>query len=251
LPCHYLLIQSGRLPPWLDTQVFVQQTAAGLVLGQSCLPPAIERQQAHQCPVSFFLPGIKLHSSPDEFESFLILALRLITASQAAQGFQVQTPQPFPIKQGPLFKGVAVAQGEARQELPPVKGYRLCEPIPTRIAELKAVVLVGLAGVEQGGKRGDIQLVVTRGVKLEGLRGYDQKGRARLVVADGPPQLEEGLGEVLARAPLGLLGPQQTSQCFPPVGTIGFNGQVCQQGPYLVIAKGGDQFPGQVYPEGP
>jgi hypothetical protein len=249
-PCHYLLIQTGRLRRWFDAQVFVQQTTAGLVLGQSRLPLTAERQQAHQCPVSFFLPGIKLHLSPGVFESFLMLALRLKTASQAAQGVQVQTPQPFPIKQGPLFKGGAVAQGKAGQEFPPVKGYRVHEPAPARIAELKAVVLVRLAGVEQGGKRGDIQLVVARGVKLERLGGDVQEGWAGLVVADGAPQLEEGLGEVLARAPLGLLGPQQTGQRFPSMGAVGFNGQVCQQGPHLVIAKGGDRFPGQVYPEG-
>ena len=50
--------QPGRLPGWLDAQVFSQQAAAGLVLGQSRLALAIERQQAHYSPVSLFLPGV-------------------------------------------------------------------------------------------------------------------------------------------------------------------------------------------------
>jgi hypothetical protein len=73
-------------------------------------------------------------------------------------------------------------------------------------------VLVDLAGGQQAGKRGDIQVVVAGRVELEGLSGDEQAGGRRLAIGDGPLQAEEGLAQAVTGLGLGLLGPKQPGQ---------------------------------------
>ncbi len=111
-------------------------------------------------------------------------------------------------------------------------------------------MVVDFAGSQQAGKGGDIQVIIAGRVELEGLSGDDQAGGRRLAIGNGPLQGEEGLAQAVAGPGLGLFGPQQPGQRLAAVGPVGFDGQVGQQGPHLVVFKGGDRLPGQDHLKG-
>ena len=54
-----LLVQRGGLVRRLNPQFLGQQAPTGLILGQGGAAPAAQRQQAHQLPVGFLVPGLQ------------------------------------------------------------------------------------------------------------------------------------------------------------------------------------------------
>jgi len=107
-------------------------------------------------------------------------------------------------------------------------------------AGFQATVAVPPAILDEGHKRGDIQPVVTVRVELDRLAADEQEWLCLIPVVNGLTQMGERLTQVVAGLALGLVGPQQASQCVPTMETVRFNGQIDQQCPCLVGSKAGD-----------
>ena len=65
------------------------------------------------------------------------------------------------------------------------------------------------------------------------------------MIANGAPEAEKGLAQTMTGFAFRLVGPEQTGQGFAAMGPVLFDGQIGQQGPHLVIFKGGDRLPCQ------
>jgi hypothetical protein len=100
---------------------------------------------------------------------------------------------------------------------------------------------------QQGAKFGHIQPVVAGGVELDSVAADLQKGRLGAVVAGSPAQSGERGAQTVPGGSFRLVRPQQSGQRLPPVRSIGFDRQVGQQGPDLVIRKSRRCFPVQRY----
>ena len=64
-------------------------------------------------------------------------------------------------------------------------------------------------------------------------------------------QVVEGLAQVVARLPLGVLGPEEAGQGLAAVGEPCLDGQVGQQSAHAVGSKGRDWLPVEMHLERP
>jgi hypothetical protein len=68
---------------------------------------------------------------------------------------------------------------------------------------------VALAGVEQCGKCGDVDLVVAGRIELDSIARNPQKRACGRAVAKYLAEIRQRLAQVVARVEVGLFGPQQ------------------------------------------
>ena len=152
----------------------------------------------------------------------------------------------------PLFDLRAVVEGEPCQELALVERDGLLQAPAAGRAQAQVGMGVAGAGLEQRGKEADVDLHVGRGVELHILAGGREQGRlgggGR---AQRSAQRRERLAEALAGVALGIARPQQAGQLFAAVRGALFDGQIGQQRPGLVRAKGGHGPLAEGHPQRP
>ncbi len=115
-----LLVQPDRFLAGLDTQLFGQEAATGLVLGQGGGPLAAPCKRAHQVLVGCLIPGLQFDLPPGEGLGLLVLAALLVGCCQVMERGGHLAGEPLAGKERPFLKGGAVAEGEPLQETAPV-----------------------------------------------------------------------------------------------------------------------------------
>ena len=180
--------------------------------------------------MSLFFPRGQLYPPPGIAQGTLQIPLTLPMPGQPSQQLDRLTPQPLPLHPRPLFKGRAVRHREPFQEGAAVQGYGLCPPL-------------GAFPRRQRLEPGYVELVIPTRVEADRLPGDPQGWGLRCPVANGRPQVGQGVAQVVTRRALRPIGPQQPGQRLAAVGVLPLHGQVGQQGAHLVGGKAADRLP--------
>ena len=105
----------------LYAQLLLQDLAAGFILRQGGCPLPVQRQQLHELPVGFLLPGDELQPPAGEAHRLLERFVLFIALRQLPQRFEMPVQIPLPQHPRPVVKLRAVLEREPLQKAAPVE----------------------------------------------------------------------------------------------------------------------------------
>ncbi len=219
------LVQRRRFGGGLDAQLLPEQAAAALVLRQRSGALAGARQGQHELAVRFLTPRIKRQQPGGIADRPGVVAQVKMKLGQGVEGVKRKLPVARPLSQHPLLERGRVAHKEPGQEVPGVESNRSLQPL----------------GAHLGGKRRlevklsfeyfDIQETRCSLVQFHRLAGDEQMRIQR------PPQVGDGLPQVVPGVDVGHFAPQQSGQVVAALGASR-DGQVGHQRRHLVRHEG-------------
>ena len=187
--------------------------------------------------MGLFIPGLQGQGPSGVRFRFSILSAFQVMPGQPMQQRACLLAQRLALLGGPLLKGGAVGEGEALQQVTPVK-------LDRRPQALKSI------RVEWPGHRcrddgGQVEGMVALAVELQRLAGDEQVGRSRVGIPDAGAQVGQREAQAAPGIGLGPVGPEEGGQGVAGVRAVALDGEVGQQRTDLVGLEGRDELPVQ------